>query len=194
MRRSSKIIVGAVCASLVGAAAYFVLRPVSWQSVADRSVAALFDRRADTLAPFLMMEELKALGIDEETATKALDSVVAPALSDFTFHPESAQYWEGERQRTLGFDVTREDGMPVTVVLRVIDTGSGYKIVLSELFLTAIVLLREDAIANGTEDWRTRADVLLNGLRQLGIRGSWSIELSQVEDWPTYAESDETSS
>jgi hypothetical protein len=163
---------------------YFLLRPMSWQHLAIKSEVALFEGDAERLRGYFHPEELRALGITEDVAVRAVNEILSPGLDGLSPDRDSRTFSEVDAQYLMSFQFAPSGGSPEKAYIEVTVTEKGPRVLLGLLIGTSwnMVVARE---GKGNEAvWRQKLADQQKRLAELGIEGFWHIDTNQIDKWP----------
>ena len=171
--------------ALVVAALFFFTRSLPWQAITVRSEEAVFQGRAERLRDFFHPEELKAFGISEDDAIRAIDEVVAPEMDVFKVDRRSREFWDSDDQLVMKVSVYHVGSSESKgVMFGVMETDKGYRVLLSNLVAVARQRIIQSSQEEDRSDVQVKLSTMLGELTKRGISGYWHIDSNEIELWP----------
>lgn len=186
MTRAKKIALAAAIVGVLAVVMFLLLRPLSWQSLAMRTEEAIFDARGERLRGHFHPEELRALGISEELAVRAINEVVAPSLDALEPDRANRQFSEVGNQYLMSFTVSGGAREPFTAAVPVTVTEKGYRVLLSDVIGASRVIIKASFGDDNGPAWQQRLTDQSKQLRLIGVRGFWNIDTNAIEEWADY--------
>jgi hypothetical protein len=189
--RARKLGITAAIVGVLAAILFLMLRPVSWQSLAIRSEEAIFEAKGERLRGHFHPEELRALGISEDLAVKAINEVVAPSLEGIEPDRSSRKFSEVGNKYGMSFVVSQGAAEPFTAHTWITVTEKGYRVQLGDVIAASRRIIKNSVGKDNDSTWQRKLMEQSKQLRAIGIKGNWEISSNEVEPWTEYSVSAE---